>query len=149
MSVHEAEINWCRQPHTSDSRTYSRNHVVTLSGNQKVDVSASVDFKGDSHCADPEQMLVSAVSSCHMLFFLAIAEFQGFCVESYQDNPQGFLEKSSKGGMEVTRVILTPKIVFGGDKIPDQAAISKIHDSAHKNCFIRNSITATVEINHS
>lgn len=149
MSIHEAEINWHRQPHSTDAKTYSRNHVVTLSGNQNVNVSASVDFKGDSNCADPEQMLVSAVSSCHMLFFLAIAEFQGFCVESYQDNPQGFLEKSSKGGMEVTRVILTPKIIFSGDKRPDQAAIAKIHDSAHKNCFIRNSITASVEINHS
>lgn len=149
MSIHEAVINWHRHPHRSDPTTYSRNHVVTLSGNQQLDVSASVDFKGDSNCADPEQMLVSAISSCHMLFFLAIAEFQGFCVESYEDNPQGFLEKSSKGGMEVARVILTPKVVFSGDKRPDQAVISKINESAHKNCFIRNSITASVEINHS
>jgi organic hydroperoxide reductase OsmC/OhrA len=149
MSIHEAVISWHRYPHSSDPTTYSRNHVVTLSGNQQLDVSASVEFKGDSRCADPEQMLVSAVSSCHMLFFLAIAEFQGFCVESYEDNPQGFLEKSSKGGMEITRVILAPKVVFSGDKRPDQAAISKIHESAHKNCFIRNSITASVEINHS
>lgn len=149
MSIHEAEINWYRQPHSADANTYSRNHVVTLSGNQKLDVSASVEFKGDRNCADPEQMLVSAVSSCHMLFFLAIAELKGFCVESYEDNPQGFLEKSSKGGMEVTRIIMTPKVVFSGNKRPDQAVISKIHKSAHKNCFIRNSITASVEINNS
>lgn len=149
MSIHEAAINWRRYPHSSDSTTYSRNHVVTLSGNQQLDVSASVEFKGDPNCADPEQMLVSAVSSCHMLFFLAIAEFQGFCVETYEDNPQGFLEKGSKGGMEITRVILTPKVVFSGDKRPDQATIAKIHNGAHKNCFIRNSITASVEINHS
>lgn len=149
MSIHEAAINWHWQPHSTDAKTYSRNHVVTLNGNQKLDVSASVDFKGDHYCADPEQMLVSAVSSCHMLFFLAIAEFQGYHVESYEDNPQGFLEKGSKGGMEVTRVVLTPKVVFGGEKRPDQAVIAKIHDSAHKNCFIRNSITASVEINHS
>lgn len=149
MSIHEAVISWNRTPHSSDPATYSRNHVVTLSGDQKVDVSASVEFKGDASCADPEQMLVSAVSSCHMLFFLAIAEFQGFVVESYEDNPQGYLEKSANGGMEVTRIILAPKIIFGGDKRPDQAAISKIHENAHKNCFIRNSIKASVEINHS
>lgn len=149
MSIHEAEVCWYQKPHNTDEKTYSRNHVVTLNGNQKLDVSASVDFKGDPDCADPEQMLVSAVSSCHMLFFLAIAEFQGLKVESYQDNPQGVLEKSSKGGMEVTRIVLTPKIVFGGDKSPDQETIKKIHERAHKNCFIRNSITASVEINHS
>lgn len=149
MSIHEAEIRWQQRPHSADEKTYSRNHVATLNGNQKIDVSASVDFKGDPDCADPEQLLISALSSCHMLFFLAIAEFQGFIVESYKDNPQGFLEKGSKGGMEITRVILTPQIVFAGDKRPDQETIKKLHERAHKNCFIRNSITASVEINHS
>ena len=149
MSKHEATISWHRQPHSSDQTTYSRNHAVTLSGNQILEASASVEFKGDSSCADPEQMLVGAVSSCHMLFFLAIAEFQGIRVESYKDNPQGYLEKGAKGGMQITRIALAPKVVFGGDKHPDQAGIAKIHESAHKNCFIRNSITASVEINQS
>jgi organic hydroperoxide reductase OsmC/OhrA len=147
MSKHEAAVSWHRQPHSSDETTYSRNHVVTLSGNQALDASASVEFKGDSHCADPEQMLIGAVSSCHMLFFLAIAEYQGLVVESYEDSPLGYLEKGAKGGMQITRIELSPKIVFGGDQRPDQAGIAKIHDSAHKNCFIRNSVTASVEIN--
>jgi len=149
MSVHKAKISWQQHPHSSDSNTYSRNHLVKLNGDQHLEVSASEEFKGDAHCADPEQMLVSAVSSCHMLFFLAIAEFQGLTVESYEDNPEGHLEKNSKGGMEITRITLSPCVIFGGDKNPDQATISKIHASAHKNCFIRNSITASVEVRHS
>jgi len=149
MSVHEAKINWQRNPHLSDSSTYSRNHQVSLNGHQQLNVSASEEFKGDPGCADPEQMLVSAVSSCHMLFFLAIAEFQGFNVESYEDTPKGYLEKNAKGGMEITRIVLSPSVIFGGDKQPDQKTMSKIHANAHKNCFIRNSVTASVEINHS
>ncbi len=148
MSVHEAKISWQQHPHSSVANTYSRNHRVELNGNQCLEVSASKEFKGDANCADPEQMLVSAVSSCHMLFFLAMAEFQGFSVESYEDNPAGHLEKNSTGGMEITRITLAPRVIFGGDTQPDQTTISKIHANAHKNCFIRNSITASVTINH-
>lgn len=149
MSVHKANINWQRHPHSSDSNTYSPNHLVKFNGDQQIKVSASEEFKGDPNCADPEQMLVSAVSSCHMLFFLAVADFQGLSVESYEDNPEGYLEKGSNGGMEVTRITLSPSVIFGGDKKPDPETISKIHATAHKNCFIGNSITACVEINHS
>ncbi|CAM3315191.1 OsmC family protein [Halomonas lysinitropha] len=148
MSVHQSAIRWQHNPHATDANTYSRNHCVTLNGDQQVDVSASVEFKGDPSCADPEQMLISAVSSCHMLFFLAIAEFQGYRVESYEDDPVGHLESSNKKGLEITRIELSPRITFGGDKMPDEKAISRIHANAHKSCFIRNSITAEVTINH-
>lgn len=148
MSVHEAKINWQQHPHKSETSTYSRTHQVELSGNQCLDVSASEELKGDPNYADPEQMLVSAVSSCHMLFFLAIAEFQGFIVESYRDDPAGHLEKNDRGGMEITRITLAPRVVFGGATWPDKDTISRIHENAHKNCFIRNSITASVTINH-
>lgn len=147
MSVHESAINWHRNTHESGEKTYSRNHRVTLNGGQEIDVSASVEFKGDPNCADPEQMLVSSVSSCHMLFFLAIAEFQGYQVDSYEDEPKGYLEGIDKKRKAVTRIELSPRITFGGDKIPDQKAIARIHANAHSNCFIRNSITAEVTIN--
>lgn len=147
MSVHYSNISWQRKPHETDSETYSRNHRVTLSGDQQVNVSASVEFKGDSGCADPEQMFISAVSSCHMLFFLAIADFQGYLVESYEDNPVGYLESNDKKGKEMTRIELSPRITFSGDKVPDEKTISRIHTNAHKNCFIRNSITTEVTVN--
>lgn len=92
-------------------------------------------------------LFISAVSSCHMLFFLAIADFQGYQVESYEDNPVGYLESNDKKGKEMTRIELSPRITFGDDKVPDQKAIARIHTNAHKNCFIRNSITTEVTIN--
>ena len=146
MSIHEAAINWQRVPHESESDAYSRNHRVILNGGQEVHVSASTEFKGDPNCADPEQMLVSAVSSCHMLFFLAIADMQGYQVDSYEDVPKGYLERNDRKRREVTRIELSPRITFGGEKIPDREAISKIHAQAHSNCFIRNSVTAEVTV---
>lgn len=146
MSQHQAAIQWQRFPHATDSKTYSRNHVASLNGQQSVNVSASVEYKGDPMCTDPEQMLVSAVASCHMLFFLAIAEFQGYRVERYEDNAVGHLEKTEGLGMTITRVELTPKVIFGGEKVPDDAALSRIHAGAHKNCFIANSLKAQVTV---
>ncbi len=146
MSMHKAEISWDRQGHASELGTYSRNHIANLNGGQSVNVSASVEFKGDEQCADPEQMLISALSSCHMLFFLTIAEMRGYKIESYKDTPVGYLEKSDNGSMAVTRIELAPQVVFGGEKAIDQKALARIHNSAHKNCFIRNSIKAEVTI---
>ncbi|MFM0705056.1 OsmC family protein [Paraburkholderia sediminicola] len=146
MSQHVAAIRWQRAPHPLDERTYSRNHVASLNGEQSVNVSASVEYKGDPACVDPEQMLVSSVASCHMLTFLAIAELQKYCIQEYQDNAIGYLEKVEGGGMAVTRIELSPRIAFGGERTPDAAALNRLHASAKKNCFIGNSITATVTV---
>jgi len=146
MSQHHASILWQRATHADDHTTYSRNHVARLNGGQTVNVSAAVNYKGDSACADPEQLMISAVASCHMLTFLAIAEFQGYTVEQYEDNAVGHLEKGEGSGLSVTRIVLSPRITFGGDKIPDAQALTRIHATAHKNCFIANSLKTTVTI---
>jgi organic hydroperoxide reductase OsmC/OhrA len=146
MSKHQSAIRWHRAQHPIDHRTYSRNHVTALNGQQSVNVSSSIDFKGDPACADPEQMLVSALASCHMLTFLAIAELQGYRVDQYEDNAVGYLEKADGGGMAITRIELSPKVIFGGEKTPDAAALNRIHSRAHKNCFIGNSIKAKVTV---
>lgn len=144
MSQYSATISWSRAPHKDDPDTYSRNHISTLKGSQALQVSSSVEFMGDPDLADPEQMLVSALASCHMLFFLAIAEVKGFQVVSYEDNATGRLGKDQDGRVAITRITLSPQISFAGDKAPDAGEIEKIHASAHRNCFIANSITAEV-----
>src|SRR6218665_3769502 len=108
MSQHSAAIQWLRSPHPQDARTYSRRHVASLAGGQLVSMSAAVEYQGDALCADPEQMLISAV-------------------ESYRDNAVGYLEKVEGAGMAVTRIELSPQISFGGDNLPDAAALSRLH----------------------
>lgn len=144
MSVHAATISWSHAPHRDEPETYSRSHTSELNGGQMLNVSSSVDYKGDADHADPEQMLVSALASCHMLFFLAIAEVKGLRVASYEDRATGLLEKNEAGRMAITRITLSPKIIFEGDNAPDAAELEKIHASAHRNCFIANSINAEI-----
>ncbi|MDO9597590.1 MAG: OsmC family protein [Azoarcus sp.] len=149
MSVHQTTLEWQRAPHTADAQTYSRKHQATLNGGQTVNVSASVEYKGDPECADPEQLLLSALGSCHMLTFLAIADLQGYTVEHYRDTPTGHLEKNAQGKMAITRIELSPTVRFGGDKQPDAATLAKMHAGAHRNCFIANSINAAVTVTAS
>lgn len=146
MSRHSASIHWRHAPHPTEPGTYSRNHIVQLNGGQTVNVSAAAEFKGDPACADPEQLLVSSLASCHMLFFLAIAQLQGYRVEEYDDQPAGYLEKGADGRTSMTRIELNPVVRFGGEKIPDEAALARLHALAHKNCFVANSIKAEVVI---
>lgn len=144
MTTHNAAIEWSRAPHPTDAKTYSRNHVATVAGGQKVNMSSSPAFLGDPDCADPEQMVISALASCHMLFFLAIADLKGYPVARYTDTPVGELGKTERG-QALTRITLSPRVTFV-DKTPDAAALAAIHDSAHKRCFIANSLTAEIAL---
>jgi organic hydroperoxide reductase OsmC/OhrA len=146
MSEHSATLSWSRAPHKDEPETYSRSHTSTMKGSQVLQVSSSVEFKGDADHADPEQMLVSALASCHMLFFLAIAEVKGFQVASYEDTATGLLEKNEQGRMAITRITLRPRVSFVDDNAPDATQIEKIHAGAHRNCFIANSISAEVTV---
>lgn len=146
MSVHQAIVEWQRAPNALDPQTYSRRHLDMFNGGQVLNVSAGVEFKGDPDCADPEQLLLSALGSCHMLTFLAIAELQGYTVAHYRDTPVGHLEKNAQGRMAITRIELSPAVRFSGDKQPDEAALAKLHASAHRNCFIASSISAEVTV---
>lgn len=146
MSAHRTSIDWRHTPHLSEASTYSRNHVATLSGGQTVVVSASTEFKGDANAADPEQLLLTALASCQMLTFLAVAEARGYRVERYRDQPVAYLEKNAEGRLAVTRIELSPMVDFAGDKWPDGATLEKLHQSAHRNCFIAHSITAQVTV---
>lgn len=146
MSEHIAEVNWASSPSPLDENTYNRNHQIKLSGGQQINASSAPEYKGDSNCVDPEQMLVSALASCHMLTFLAIAELKKYQVKSYDDKATGYLEKGESGRLQITRIELQPKIVFDGDKTPDDTELKRMHASAHKNCFIANSLNTRVDV---
>ncbi|HQZ03065.1 MAG TPA: OsmC family protein, partial [Thauera sp.] len=147
MSQHHSTIEWQRAAHPTEAETFSRNHVATLNGGQVVAMSSAAEYKGDPEAADPEQMLLTALASCHMLTFLAVADVKGYCVERYRDTPVAHLEKDAEGRMAVTRIELSPQVSFSGGNQPDAEALAKLHASAHRNCFIAHSITSKVTVN--
>lgn len=95
--------------------------------------------------ADPEEAFVASLSSCHMLFFLAIAAKRGFVVDEYVDQAVGILDKDGLGKMAMVKVTLKPSIKFCGDKQPTFEQQEKMHHRAHDMCFIANSVKTEVE----
>ena len=145
MSEHKASIKWSRGGKDFTYKTYSRDHVWVANGNE-IPASATPAYLGNPSRVDPEAALVAALSSCHMLTFLALAANKGFVVESYEDAAVGHLETNAAGKMAITRVELHPKISFGGAKQPAVADLEWLHDKAHKECFIANSVTTDVKV---
>jgi organic hydroperoxide reductase OsmC/OhrA len=99
----------------------------------------------DLAAVDPEEAFVAALSSCHMLFFLAFAAKAGFIVDRYRDAAVGVLDRDERGRTSMTLVTLRPAVSFGGET-PDAAALADLHHRAHEACYIANSIRAEVRI---
>lgn len=148
MSEHTAIVRWSRGDHEFAYEKYSRDHTLEFDNGATVKASSAPTYFGDPAGVDPEEMLVAALSSCHMLTFLAVAAKSGYVVERYEDHPVGFLEKNAEGRLAVTRASLHPRIEFGGDKRPDAPTIERMHAKAHANCFIANSVRTVVTIAH-
>lgn len=146
MSQHLVKTEWAAKPHPQNPATYSRDHIATISGETKIAVTAAAEYLGNPMLADPEQLLVAAVSSCHMLYFLALCEGGGYSVASYTDNAIGYVEKNDAGALCVSSIILRPLVSFASDKIPGADALKRLHERAHKGCFIANSIKTEVTL---
>jgi organic hydroperoxide reductase OsmC/OhrA len=146
MSEHKATVEWKRGTEKFSYESYNRDHVVMFDGGVRVPASAAPAYRGNPGHVDPESGLVAALSSCHMLTFLAIAAKKQFVVDGYRDQAVGFLEKNAKGKLAVTRVILHPKITFAGTTPPTPEQIAALHERAHAECFIANSVTTEVTV---
>jgi len=142
MSEHRVQLSWEKGEAPFTYEAYPRNHVVSFkNGQERLTASASPTYRGDGSKADPEDMLVAALSSCHMLSFLAIAAKKRLTVHSYEDDAVGFLENDG-GKLWITRVILRPKVAIDADA----ETLSHIHHLAHEACFIANSVKTDVTV---
>ena len=139
MGEHRITLAWTDgdRPFTYDS--YPREHTITYKTGQQVVTSAAPAYRGDGIHADPEDLLVAALSSCHMLSFLAIAAKKRLTVKSYRDDAVGFLENDG-GKLWLSKVILHPAV----ESNIDGAALAQIHHLAHEQCFIANSVKTRV-----
>lgn len=148
MSEHVAEIDWKRQTENFGYDHYNRAHEWRFDGGVTVPGSAAPGYKGEPDRVDPEEAFVAALSSCHMLTFLAIASKKKLTVDAYHDRAVGRMEKNSNGKLAVTSVDLHPKVTFAPGVEVDAATLKKMHHDAHENCFIAQSVK-TLVIVHS
>ena len=149
MATYTAEIVWTLQEGDDFLKgRYRRGHTVSFDGGVTISASASPHVVGewaDPNAVDPEEMLVAAVSSCHMLNFLHIARLAGFEITSYQDHAEGLMAEIEPGKQAITEVTLRPKIDWSGT-VPVADRLSRLHEDAHSACFIANSVRTAVVI---
>ncbi len=149
MKEFEATVAWRRDNGPFADQRYSRRHEWRFDGGARVPASSSPLSvpvpMSDPAAVDPEEALVAAASSCHMLFFLAFAAQRGFVVDSYTDQAVGYLEKDANGVIAITRIALRPAIVFSLTP-PTPAELAAIHHHAHSRCYIANSIKGEIVV---
>lgn len=147
MPTHTADIEWTLQDGEDFPKgRYSRGHDISFDGGAKIPGSASPHVVGKwavPAAIDPEELLVAALSSCHMMSFLHVARLAGFTVTAYRDHAEGVLEDIAPGRQAITRVVLDPSIEWSGP-IPDASVLDSLHHAAHEVCFIANSVTTQV-----
>ena len=146
MSKHLASLRWNRNGKPFTYEGYSRDHEWIFEGGQRLTGSAAEAFLGSPEGVDPEEALVVALSSCHMLTLLAIAAKKGWTVESYDDDAEGTLGKNADGKLSLTHVTLRPRIVFAEGTVLDADTLQYLHHQAHEHCFIANSVKTEVVI---
>jgi len=150
MTGHEytAGIHWTRGEAPFTDNRYSRAHRWRFDGGLEVPASSSphvvrVPLSAEA-AVDPEEALVAALSSCHMLWFLSLAAQGGFRVDDYRDQAVGIMGRNAAGRMAMARVTLRPRVVFSGERLPTLAQILDLHHRSHEECFIANSVTTEV-----
>jgi organic hydroperoxide reductase OsmC/OhrA len=148
MGQYQAMVVWERNGAVFSDQRYSRGHRWSFDGGVEVAASSSprvVPLPLSIEAAvDPEEAFVASLSSCHMLWFLAIAAKRGFVVNHYSDEAIGHMAKNGEGKLAMTQVILRPRVQFVGEPIPNEADIRAMHHEAHENCFIANSVKSEV-----
>ena len=148
MSTYCATISWQRGEQRFTDNKFSRRHAWQFDGGIEVPGSSSPHVVpvplSDAHAVDPEEAFVASLSSCHMLWFLSIVAKRQFRVDSYVDAAIGTMARNGAGKLAMTRVVLRPKVMFSGERRPDQAEIDAMHHEAHAECFIANSVTTEV-----
>ena len=128
---------------TKTYRSYRRNFTLTAPGNPELLGSSDHAFRGDADRYNPEDMLVAALSSCHMLSYLHLCAINDIVVTAYEDSATGTMQERPDGSGAFTRVQLNPKVTITAESDAEKA--ESLHHKAHELCFIANSVNFPVE----
>ena len=150
MATYRATSDWSLKD-GEDFKTgrYSRGHTVVFGSGCEAQGTASPHVVGNKWsvpgAVDPEEMLVGAINTCHMLSFLHVAREAGFIVTRYRDEAMGVMEKNAAGELWVSKVTLHPEISYVGAQ-PDAGQRERMHHAAHEVCFIANSVKTEIVV---
>jgi organic hydroperoxide reductase OsmC/OhrA len=142
---YEVQVRWTGSNGvgTQTYISYQRDHVIEAKGKPPIEGSSDPAFRGDAKRYNPEELLVASLSSCHMLWYLHLCAVNSVVVVGYEDTASGVMEEKRTGAAFV-RVNLNPLVTITANSDPDRAAA--LHEEAHHNCYIANSVNFPVEV---
>jgi len=127
---------------TSGYRDYSRDHTIQSNGKPEIPGSSDPAFRGDKNRYNPEELLVSALSSCHMLWYLHLCAEAGIIVTAYEDTATGAMAETADGSGHFTEVVLSPVVTITDPAKAEEAHL--LHEQANRLCFIANSVNFNI-----
>ena len=141
---YESTVRWTGNKGTGTSayRAYSRDHEIVSSGKPAILASSDPAFNGDATRYNPEVLLVAALSTCHMLWYLHLCAVNKVVVLDYEDRASGTMEETEDGGGRFVEVTLRPEITVTAES--DLETAKRLHHEAHEKCFIANSMNFPV-----
>jgi organic hydroperoxide reductase OsmC/OhrA len=121
---------------------YSRDHLVRVGTKPAIEASSDPAFRGNAARHNPEELFVASLSSCHMLWYLHLCATNGIVVTAYVDEAIGTMQEEKSGSGRFTDVTLRPRVSIGAGG--DAALAARLHEDAHRYCFIANSVNCAV-----
>ncbi len=144
MHNYKATVKWTgnKGSGTSQYQAYERAHLISIDNKDTIFGSSDPAFRGDRTKHNPEDLLVSSLSACHMLWYLHLCSQAGVVVTDYIDNATGVMKEMDQGGGYFTEVTLHPIVTVTEPSMVDKA--KALHEKANEFCFIANSVNFPV-----
>lgn len=130
---------------TSHYRAYERNHTIIFENKPELYASADPTFRGDATKYNPEELLLAALSGCHMMSFLHVCVNAGVVVTAYEDHATGTMQLNADGSGHFTEVILNPVVTVSEASMMEK--MDALHHKANQLCFIANSCNFPIRHN--
>jgi len=145
--TYKATVTWTGNlgTGTSDYKAYSRDHIISGSDKKDIEGSSDPSFRGDKTRYSPEDLLLDALSACHMLWYLHLCAVNGVIVTAYEDHSTATMAENADGSGQFTAAILNPHVTVQDESMRSKA--DALHHEAHKLCFIARSVNFPVHLN--
>lgn len=145
--LYKATIKWTGNNGTGTDHyhNYERSHQVIIQGKSDILCSSDPAFRGDSASHNPEDLFLSSISSCHMLWYLHLCSVDGIVVTGYEDNATAIMLENPDGSGRFTEVVLNPLVTVTEQGMIERAGL--LHKKANEFCFIANSLNFEVKHN--
>jgi organic hydroperoxide reductase OsmC/OhrA len=126
---------------TQEYRGYARDHSIEIAGKPPILATSGLSPRSDPARHNPDELVVAALASCHMLWYLHLCSVAGVVVTAYQDDAEGVLEIAPDGGGRFTEATLRPRVTVSSGSVE---TARRLHEEAHRKCFVANSVNFPV-----